>query len=176
MPLDTGTTALVQSDGNTTNPNIKGQDISPRALSEAWNLCIFFLRKVFLFWNIMMQTSRNVVLCTFLSFKDLIPWINATSHYKLAKNFIFKDVGASTLYFLCSSDLYRSLENLYNNGPRFTNIRKASLSFPRHWALCLAWSTKIFTLKIIFFTWTSCGAQYNTITSLKSPKAEPAWI
>lgn len=117
-----------------------------------------------------------MVLCTFLSFKDLIPWINATSHYKQEKNFIFKDVGASILYFLCSSDLYRSLENLYNNGPGFTNIRKASLFFPRHWAMCLAWSTKIFTLKIIFFSWTSCGAQYNTITSLKSPKAEPAWI
>lgn len=42
---------------------------------------------------------------------------------------------------------------MYNNGPRFTNTRKAFLFFfPRHWAMCLAWNTKIFTLKIIFFS------------------------
>lgn len=113
-----------------------------------------------------------MILCTFLSFKDLIPWINATSHYKQEKNFIFKDVGASTRYFLCSSDLHRSLENLYNNGPRFTNIRKASLFFPRHRAMCLAWSTKIFTLKIIFFSWGPSTIQLHHLNPLKLSRSE----
>lgn len=128
---DTGTTALVQADGHTTNLNKTGQDISPHALSETPNLCIFFLRKVFLFGNIMMQTSRNVVLCTFLSFKGLIPWINATSHYKQEKNFIFKDVGASALYFFVQFRFVQKLRKPVQQWPSVHKYKKSFTFFPK---------------------------------------------